>query len=93
MRLIDADEFEVITVDNLDNTDTLEAFMNGMEYILNKIDEAEEVKAIPIEWIRNVWLKQYQGVIEPYPLLPLSTTFEDVMDWLIEDWRNENETN
>lgn len=49
------------------------------------------VKAIPIEWIKNVWLKNpnNQGTIEFFP----QPTFEDVMGWLIEDWEKENETN
>lgn len=44
---------------------------------------------IPIEWIKNVWLKDRNnsGVIEFWP----QPTFEDVMSWLIKAWRRENE--
>ena len=43
--------------------------------------------AVPVEWIRNNWLKRndYQGTIEFFP----QPTFEDVMNWLIEDWEAE----
>ena len=46
--------------------------------------------AIPIEWIRNNWLKRNdnQGTIEFFP----QPTFEVVMNWLIEDWEKENGT-
>ena len=45
-------------------------------------------KAIPIEWIKNVWLKNpdNQGEIDFFP----PATFEVVMNWLIEDWEKEN---
>lgn len=48
-------------------------------------------KAIPIEWIKNVWLKnpENQGEIDFFP----PATFEVVMNWLIEDWEKENESN
>ena len=53
------------------------------------INEQPEVKAIPIEWIKNVWLKNpdNQGEIDFFP----PATFEVVMNWLIEDWEKENE--
>ena len=48
-------------------------------------------KAIPIEWIKNVWLKNpdNQGEIDFFP----PATFEVVMNWLIEDWEKENDKN
>ena len=45
--------------------------------------------AIPIEWIKNVWLKNpdNQGEIDFFP----PATFEVVRNWLIEDWEKEND--
>ena len=53
------------------------------------IENAPTVNAIPIEWIKNVWLKNpdNQGEIDFFP----PATFEVVMNWLIEDWEKENE--
>ena len=71
--------------------------MSKVRYVTNRIEIAEyggsisQVEAIPIEWIKNVWLKksENQGEIEFFP----TPTFEVVMNWLIDDWEKENETN
>lgn len=51
-----------------------------------------EAKAIPIEWIKEVWLKREENIgdIETYCPTP---TFAVVMNWLIKDWEAENEAN
>lgn len=42
MRLIDADEFEVVTTKIPDGMDA-ESYMAGMDFVLNKIDDAPTV--------------------------------------------------
>lgn len=58
--------------------------------VRGNIDSPEyEVKAIPIEWIKNVWLKESENQ-EKLGFSP-SALFEAVVNWMIEDWEKENE--
>lgn len=46
MRLIDADMFEVVTTKIPDGMDA-ESYMAGMDFILNKIDDAPTIELEP----------------------------------------------
>ena len=90
MRLIDADVFKT-EYENLITWVSHRAEKARLREFIKDIQDQPTVKAIPIEWIKNVWLKNpdNQGEIDFFP----PATFEVVMNWLIEDWEKENETN
>lgn len=50
MRLIDADKFEAFVI----RTNGDEEFVNGVQYVLEKIDNAPTVKAIPLERVEQI---------------------------------------
>ena len=86
MRLIDADRLlKPSFTDMFDKPVKMDMFSRYA------IESQPTVEAIPIEWIKNVWLEkpENQGPIEFFP----PATFELIMNWLIEDWEKENETN
>ena len=58
-----------------------DAFISGMDYVLNKIDEAPTVKAIPIEWIKRYGKKQANKCCH------CATAIWE----MLEDWEKENE--
>lgn len=72
MRLIDADRFEAYCYDTVKGD-----YHDGVRRVLEDIDKAETIEAIPIEWIWN-WINT-KGVFAQY-----------ISD-MIEDWKKENE--
>ena len=82
MRLIDSDKL-IVEVVHSGNIVCLPHIS------LEQLNTAPVIKAIPIEWIKNVWLKrpENQGEIEFFP----PVTFEVVMNWMIKEWEKENE--
>ena len=56
-RLIDADKFEAFMI----RTNGDEEFVNGVQYVLEKIDNAPTVDAIPVSEIENL-LKEMLGI-------------------------------
>ena len=54
MRLIDADEFEVISWRAQGGSGDYEnGFDDGVDYVAQKIDNAQTVDAIPVEWLNE----------------------------------------
>lgn len=53
MRLIDADQFEVISWRAQGDREYANGFDDGVDFIVNKIDKAKAVKAIPIDWLKQ----------------------------------------
>lgn len=54
MRLIDANQFEVISWRAQGGREYANGFDDGVDYVVQKIDKAQTIKAIPIEWLRKV---------------------------------------
>ena len=53
-RLIDADEFEVISWRAQGGSgDYKNGFDDGVNYVAQKIDKAQTVDAIPVEWLQR----------------------------------------
>lgn len=65
-RLIDADKLKIVIH---------RAYSDDLE-ILDKIDEAETVEAIPMDWIKE---KQDE----------LVSDYKYIIDWLILEWKKE----
>lgn len=61
MRLIDADELEVMSYDAQGHRgEYAQGYDDGVSYMAAKIDRAPTIDAIPVEWIVNMqkeWLK------------------------------------
>ena len=53
MRLIDAEQFEVISWRAQGGREYANGFDDGVDYVVQKIDKAETVEAIPIEWLNE----------------------------------------
>lgn len=80
MRLIDADQFEVISWRAQGDREYANGFDDGVDFIANKIDKAETVFAIPIEWIRKVMMNDVNDEIS-----------SEAASRIIELWENEQE--
>lgn len=52
MRLIDADSFEVISYKAVGDEEYRTGFDDGATFILERIDNAPSVEAIPVEWLK-----------------------------------------
>jgi len=53
MRLIDANQFEVVSWRAQGGREYANGFDDGVDYVVKKIDDAETVEAIPIEWLNQ----------------------------------------
>ena len=53
MRLIDANQFEVISWRAQGGREYANGFDDGVDYVVQKIDKAKTVEAIPIEWLKQ----------------------------------------
>ena len=52
-RLIDADQFEVLSWDATGDTSYDQGFDDGVKLIAEKIDAAPTIDAIPVEWLNR----------------------------------------
>lgn len=95
MRLIDADKFEVISWRAQGGREYANGFDDGVDYVARKIDKAETVKAIPIEWLqrrRDIYLKAYHAGHES-EIRTAAILNDTLMAWQKEQGEKENEEN
>ena len=53
MRLIDANQFEVMSWREQGGREYANGFDDGVDYVVQKIDKAKTIKAIPFEWLKK----------------------------------------
>ena len=56
MRLIDANQLEVISWRAQGGREYANGFDDGVDYVVQKIDKAKTINAIPIDWLREVMM-------------------------------------
>lgn len=56
MRLIDANQFEIISWRAQGGREYANGFDDGVDYVVQKIDKAQTIEAIPLEWLRKVMM-------------------------------------
>ena len=89
MRLADIDKFIKdfpIRLNHYDKENGSENFVLGIEAVLDSLDNAPTVKAIPIEWLKL----KIDTVLNIYPNGNDET---EVLCKLLYDWEKENEIN
>lgn len=82
MRLIDADQFEVISWRAQGGREYANGFDDGVDYVVQKIDKAETVEAIPVGWL----LKKKASCIH---MSNRSSQTAWLIGELIKEWRKE----
>lgn len=78
MRLIDANQFEVISYRAQGDREYVNGFDDGVDYVVSKIDKAETVDAIPIEWLKK---KLEQKKQQQYGQLGVASILKVLMYW------------
>ena len=90
MRLIDADVFKT-EYENLITWVSHRAEKTRLREFIKDIQNQPTVKAIPIEWIKSKKI-EYQHDRYDY-VRGCFDGFNDCIDYLINEWEKENETN
>ena len=78
-RLIDADQFEVLSWDATGDTSYDQGFGDGATFVAEKIDAAPTIDAIPVEWLKGLVLSEGDDV--------------DKVEfaWIMRKWQKEQE--
>lgn len=80
MQLIDGDEFSVFSWTAQGSEEYKNGFDDGVNFVVDKIDAAPTVDAIPVEWITARWKNWYWDSVRC-----------ECERFLIEDWQKEQE--
>lgn len=76
IRLIDANQFEVVSWRAQGGREYANGFDDGVDYVVQKIDKAETVEAIPIEWLRSQMKNNPNDIESVYDDICLSELIE-----------------
>lgn len=99
MRLIDADELKQELEKNktFESDEYTEGVNTGISWCNEDVDNASTVEAIPVAWIEkriDSYIQFYEKKEKTEPAIARSISNAiDAISELLDDWREENETN